>query len=159
DRNVLGRSIILDGSPSQIIGVMPEGFRIADTPMQLILPGHIDPADAYLAGFADFAVARLKPGVSIEQANADIGRMIPIWMRSCPSLAGGRTAELGAIEVYSSWRMRPKVLPLRETVVGNIGEVLWVVMATLAAVMLIACANVANLLLVHVESRRQELAV
>lgn len=159
DRNVLGRSIIIDGTASQIIGVMPAGFRVADVPMQLILPGHIDPAEAYLAGFADFAVARLRRGVSIEQANADIGRLIPIWMRSWPSIRGGAIPDVRAVTAYEAWRIGPKVVPLRETVVGNVGDVLWVVMGTLGVVMLIACANVANLLLVHVEGRRQELAV
>src|SRR5262249_42906455 len=57
------------------------------------------------------------------------------------------------------WRIVPNLRPLHETIVGNVGEVFWVVMATLGAVMLIVCANVANLLLVHLESRRQELAI
>lgn len=159
DPNVLGRKIILNGLPAEIIGVMPVGFRIADTPMQLIMPGRIDPATAVLAGFADFAVGRLRPGVSIEQANADIGRLIPIWMHSWPSITGGANPDPDAIAAYEGWRIGPKVLPLRATVVGNVGDVLWVVMGTLGVVMLIACANVANLLLVHVEGRRQELAV
>jgi predicted permease len=64
-----------------------------------------------------------------------------------------------AIQVFSSWRIAPKLRRLRETIVGNVGDVLWVVMGTLGVVMLIACANVANLLLVHVENRRSEFAV
>jgi predicted permease len=159
DRNVLGRTILLDGFPSRIIGVMPAGFRIADTPMQVIMPLRLDRAKVFLAGFGFNTIARLRRDVTLEQANADIGRLIPIWMHSWPSLIGGASPDLRAIEVYEGWKIGPKVRPLRETVVGNVGEVLWVIMGTLAAVMLIACANVANLLLVHVESRRQELAV
>jgi predicted permease len=138
---------------------MPAAFRIADTPMQMIVAPRIDRADTYLAGFANFGIARLKPGVTIEQANADIGRLIPIWMRSWGSIKGGGIPDDKAVKAYEAWKIGPKVVPLRTTVVGNIGDVLWVVMGTLAVVMLIACANVANLLLVHVEARRQELAV
>ncbi len=61
--------------------------------------------------------------------------------------------------VFGSWHVAPNLRPLRETIVGNVGDVLWVVMGTLGAVMLIVCANVANLLLVHLEGRRRELAV
>ncbi|HKD05640.1 MAG TPA: FtsX-like permease family protein, partial [Bryobacteraceae bacterium] len=65
----------------------------------------------------------------------------------------------GAIRVFGPWRITPDLRPLRETIVGNVGEALWMVMGTLAVVMLIVCANVTNLLLVHMEGRRQELAV
>ena len=61
--------------------------------------------------------------------------------------------------IYETWRIAPALRPLKQQVIGNVGSVLWVVMATIGLVMLIACANVANLLLVRAEARQQELAI
>jgi predicted permease len=152
DAGVIGRTIIVESVPRRVIGVMPKAFRIADLPAAIILPMQLDEAKAQLAGFYLNAVGRLKPGVSVQQAQADVARLIPIWMHS----QGDNPT---AVQVFSSWHVAPNLRPLRDTIVGNVGDVLWVVMATLGAVMLIACANVANLLLVHVEGRRQEFAV
>jgi predicted permease len=159
DRSVIGRRLLVDARPREIAGIMPVGFRIADTPADLILPLQLDRSRATLAGFHLQSIARLKPGVSIEQANADIARLIPIWMRTWPSFPGGNAYDQLAEKVYSSWRIGPNIRPLRESVVANVRSVLWVVMGTLAIVMLIACANVANLLQVRVDARQSELAV
>jgi predicted permease len=160
DRSVIGRKIMVDARPREIVGVMPSGFRIADAPFDLILPIKFDRSRAILAGFYLSALGRLKPGVSIQQANADIARLIPIWVRSWPSMVGQPSGDTRAESVYiASWRIGPNLRPLRDSVVGSIGGVLWVIMGTLSMVMLIACANVANLLLVRVEARQQELGV
>jgi predicted permease len=158
DRSVVGRKINVDGRTLAIAGVMPAGFRIADEPSDLILHLPLDRSRAILAGFAFRGLARLKPGVSIEQANADIARLLPIWMRSWPSFPKGKPDVL-AEKVYTSWRITPNLQPLRDTVTGNIGSVLWVIMGTLGIVMFIVCANVANLLLVRADSRQQEFAM
>ncbi len=159
DRSIIGRKILVDARPREIVGVMPAGFRIADTPADLILPLRLDRSHAILAGFYLHSVGRVKPGVSIEQANADIARLIPIWMRSWPSIQGDNSRDVIAEKVYRSWRIGPNIRPLRDSVVGNVRSVLWVVMGTLGMVMLIACANVANLLLVRMDARQSELAV
>ncbi|HKE27703.1 MAG TPA: ABC transporter permease [Bryobacteraceae bacterium] len=161
DRSVIGRAILVDAVPREVVGVMPAGFRIADKPADLILPMQLDRRRAILAGFSLNSIARLKPGVSIKQANADIARLLPIWVRSWPDTPGGDTSASGFAEqlFLHSWRIGPDIRPLRESVVGNVRSVLWVVMGTLAIVMLIACANVANLLLVRVDARQSELAV
>src|SRR6185295_9028753 len=104
-------------------------------------------------GFTYQGVARLRPGVTIAQANADIARMIPIWMKSWPEAPGTSS------RVYETWKIRPDLRPLKQEVVGGITDVLWVVMATIGLVMLIACANVANLLLVRAEVRQRELSL
>ncbi|HWC95536.1 MAG TPA: ABC transporter permease, partial [Candidatus Sulfopaludibacter sp.] len=161
DRSAIGRTILVDAVPREIIGVMPASFRIADTPADLILPMQLDRRQAILGGFNLASIARLKPGVSLGQANADIARLLPIWVRSWATDPGGPAGAGGFAEklFLASWRIGPNIRPLRETVVGNVRSVLWVVMGTLAMVMLIACANVANLLLVRVDSRQSELAL
>jgi predicted permease len=160
DRSIVGRSIMVDSRPREILGVMPAGFRIADTPADLILPFQFDRRRSLLAGFAFQGIGRLMPGISIEQANADIARLLPIWMRSWPSVPGGESGDAMAERVYGEgWRITPALKPLQKQVVGSIGDVLWVIMGTLGVVMLIACANIANLLLVRGAGRRRELAV
>ncbi len=161
DRSVIGRKILVDSVPREIVGVMPLSFRIADTPADIVLPMQLDRRQAILEGFSLASIARLKPGVSIGRANADIARLLPVWARSWASNPGGAPGDRGFAEqlFLSSWRIGPNIRPLRDSVVGNVRSLLWVVMSTLAMVMLIACANVANLLLVRVDGRQSELAL
>ena len=157
---MIGRKILVDAIPREIVGVMPAGFRIADTPADLILPLQLDRRQAILEGFYLTSIARLKPGISIDQANADIARLLPVWVRSWASTPGGdRRLASPSSCFFPPGGSRPNIRPLRESVVGNVRSVLWVVMGTLAMVMLIACANVANLLLVRVDGRQSELAL
>jgi predicted permease len=159
ERSVIGKKMLIDGRSREVVGVMPAGFRIADVPADLILPLQLDRSRSTLAGFWLTGLARLKPGVSLEQANADIARLIPIWMRSWPSFPNGPPNDVLAEKVYTDWRIAPNLQPLRDTVTGNVGSVLWVIMATLGIVMLLVCANVANLLLVRADARQQEFAM
>jgi putative ABC transport system permease protein len=153
DRSVVGRSITVGSRPREIVGVMPRGFRIVTAEPDLIAVIPLVRSRLILAGFGFEAVARLKPGVTITEANADVARMLPIWMGAWPTITGGDK------RVYETWRIAPALRPLKQDVVGSVGSALWLVMGTIAIVMLIACANVANLLLVRAESRQQELAV
>jgi predicted permease len=79
--------------------------------------------------------------------------MVPIWMDSWTNGPGTNP------HAYQTWRITPAIIPLKRAVIGNVGDLLWVVMATIGLVMVIACANVTNLMLVRGEARRQELAV
>lgn len=150
DRGVIGRNIQTNSVSSEIVGVMPQGFRILDQAFDLILPAQFDRSKLSLPGFFLQSVGRLKPGVTMAQADADIARLVPVWMRSWPHPNP---------KIYETWRIAPAIRPLKDDVLHGIGDVLWVVMATIGLVMLIACANVANLLLVRGEARQQELAV
>ena len=116
------------------------------------MPLAFDRSRLVLAGFGWQGLARLKPGVTIAQANADLARLLPIWMGSWPNGLGVNP------RTYESWRITPAIRPMKEEVVGNIGGVLWTIMATIGLVMLIASANITNLLLVRAETRRHELA-
>jgi predicted permease len=153
DPSVVGRTLTVDSRPREIVGVMPQGFRFVNAESDLIVPLAFDRGRTILAGFAFQGIGRLKPGVTIAQADADVARLVPIWMDSWTNGPGSNG------RIYETWRITPDMRPLKQQVVGNVSDVLWVVMATIGLVMLIACANVTNLLLVRAESRQQELAV
>jgi predicted permease len=152
DTSIVGRTLTIDSRPHTVIGVMPKEFRFARDP-ELILPQRFQRNQQFLGPFGSLAIARLKPGVTIEQANADVARMLGIWLNAWPVPPGmDRT-------VFQKARLTPRILPLKQEIVGDIGTTLWVVMGSLGLVLLIACANVANLSLVRAEARQQELAI
>jgi predicted permease len=154
ETSVIGRSITVDGKSREVIGVLPQGFHFLDyEDAALVVPFKWDRSKTKLGNFSFEAMARLKPGVTMAQANADVARMLPIANRSFPAPEGFSAA------LFEKAQIAPNLWPLKRDVVGDIGKVLWVLMASIAMVLLIACANVANLLLVRVDGRRQELAI
>ena len=153
DKSVVGRGLTVDSRPREIVGVLPEGFRVGAAHPDVVLPLGFDRSRLTLPGFGFQAVARLKPGVTIAEASADVARMVPIWMSSWPAAASVNP------RIYESWRIAPALRPLKEDVIGNVAGALWILMGTIGIVMVIACANVASLLLVRAEGRQQELAV
>src|SRR6516225_1591431 len=153
DQSVIGRNLTVDSLPRQIVGIMPKGFRVVKAEPDLILPLAFDRGRVILAGFGFLGIGRLKPGVTIAQANADLARLLPVWMDTWSNGPNSNS------RWYENWRIRPTIRPLKEQVIGNAGDVLWVVMGTIALVMFMACANVTNLLLVRAEARQHELAL
>jgi predicted permease len=152
--SVLGRSITADGKSRAIIGVLPQGFHFLDEEdPALVIPFKWDRNKIKLGNFSYTALARLKPGVTMAQASTDMARLLPIVIRSFPSPEGF------SIKLFEQAQFAPALRPLKQDVVGDVGNVLWLLMGSIALVLLIACANVANLLLVRVEGRRQELAI
>lgn len=153
NRSVIGQTLTVDSLPRQIVGVMPRGFRIVKTDPDLLLPLAFDRGRVILAGFGFNGIGRLKPGITIAQANADLARLLPVWMDTWSNGPGSNG------RWYENWKIRPTIRPLKQQVVGSVGDILWVVMGTIALVMLIAYANVTNLLLVRAEARQHELAL
>jgi predicted permease len=153
DPGVVGRTISVNSQARVIAGVMPRGFKIVNYDFDLLIPLALDPVKEQLAGFAYRGIARLRPGVAISQANADLASLLNVWMDSWSNGPGSDP------HWYLRWKITPALQPLKETVVGSIQTVLWVVMGTIGIVMLIACTNVANLLVVRADARQQELAV
>jgi predicted permease len=153
DPGVVGKRIVIDGNAGEVIGVMPRNFRFMNQNAGLILPFHLNRGSAFIGNFSYQAVARLKPGATIAQANADVARMLPIMV------ANFRPAPGMNLKMIEEARLGPNVRPLKNDVVGDVGKVLWVLMGTIGIVLFIACANVANLLLVRAEGRQQELAI
>ena len=154
NKSVIGTNLTLDGTAHEIIGVLPQNFRFLDwNELELIVPMQFDRSKTKLGNFSYNGIARLKPGVTLQQANTDLARLIPISIRTFPPPDGFSLA------LFEKAHFLPDVHSLKKDVIGDVGNVLWVLMGSIALVLLVACANVANLLLVRVEGRRQELAV
>ena len=153
DPSAVGRTLTVDGKPFEIIGVLPESFRFLDRTPQIVVPFRFDRAKVFVGNFSYQGVARLKPGVTIEQANADVARMLPLTIERFPLPPGFSR------QMFDDAKIGPRVRPLSEDVIGDVGQMLWILLGTVGVVLLIACANVANLFLVRSEGRQQELAI
>jgi putative ABC transport system permease protein len=150
--DVLGKTITIDSRPRTVIGVMPASFQFLAADPELILPHRFDRGRLFLGNFSYQGIARLKPGASVAQANDDVGRMLPAWIQAWPVPPGLDK------RIFENAKLAPALRPLKQDIVGNVADVLWVLMGTIGVVLVIACANVANLLLVRMEGRQQELA-
>ena len=148
DRDVLGRAIVIDFVPHRVIGVMPPSFRFVNFAPDMLLPQRFPKNPAGPDEFGHPGIARLKPGVTIASANQDLARVWKIWAET-----------EGAATTLDAFHITPNLRPLKKDVVGDVGSVLRVLMGALGLVLLMVCANVANLVLVRAQSRQQEFAV
>jgi predicted permease len=146
-REVLGRTMVIDFVPHQVIGVMPRNFRLVHLSPDIILPQRFPksgvPEENSYAG-----IARLRPGATIASADQDLARVWKIWAET-----------EGAARTLETFHITPNLRSLKKDVVGDVGSVLSVLMGALGLVLLLVCANVANLVLVRAQSRQQEFAV
>ena len=149
DPNIVGRSIELDGEPVEVVGVMPEGFAFPGEDVNVIRAMYVDP-DGTFGEFGTRAIARLSPGATVEGAQArstELLSRIPEYFTELQS------------EFLVAAEFSVTVETLRDRMVADVETAMWLVMGTVAFVLLIACANVANLFLVRAESRQKEMAV
>jgi putative ABC transport system permease protein len=144
----VGRTLVVDGVAREVVGVLPEGFRFFEYDAHIYYPlQHVRGAAQFPSGDGR-AIALLKDGVTLAEANADVARMIPLLRQ-----------EFGREEQAVQLEIRPALRPLKDSVVGDLSETLWILMGTIALLWLIACANAANLLLVRTQARVPELVV
>ncbi len=150
----VGQMLNIDGTARQIVGVLPRNFRFLDfRDPAVVMPMRFNRTTMKLGQFSYQGLARLRPNATIPQANADIARMLPIVWRAFPPPEGFSLA------LFQQAHIDANVRPLKQDVVGDIGGPLRVLMGCIAMVLLIACANVANLWLVRLEARRRELSL
>lgn len=159
DEAAIGAQLSMDSLPSQVVGIMPPDFRFLDMTPQpdVILAVRLDPpaAQMYSGSFNFETLARLKPGVTLAEAQVDAERALAIWPEAWPL-----PPDVGATrEMIRSWRVTPLVRPLKDDLVGGIASTLWVFMGAIGAVLLVACANIANLMLVRSDAQRHEFGV
>src|SRR5688572_21279555 len=151
DPEVLGRSVVLNGVTRTIVGVMPKGFSYPTPRAEVYVPLVIDPTTAPIANFSAQGIARLVRGATVEEMHTEMEGLIARLGELYPGDGqAGFLAEVGLKSVAE---------PLKESIVGEVSRTLWILLGTVAFVLLIACANVANLFLVRADGRHRELAL
>src|SRR5215472_6149846 len=149
DPAIIGRPIQLEGTSRQVVGVMPPDFRFPSSKTKIWVPLHNDPRDTILYWADDYmpVIGRLRPGVTLEQARTEI------------RIFQSRVGALFPWTMPKDWNADVSVLPLRSGMVADIRLRLLMLLGAVTLVVLIACANVANLTLARSAAREKEIAV
>ena len=148
DSAIIGRSITLDGVVREVVGVMPQGFAFPTPESQVWVPMRVDRTN--LGGFYLGSIGRLRAGVTPAAASTELATLLPRAAQLVDFLTEKALRDAG---------IRPDVHPYLDDVVAGIRPTLWTLWAMVGLVLLIACVNVACLLLVRAESRRREVAL
>ena len=151
DPKVVGTMLKVDGVATRIVGVMPAGFHFPSAEIELWTPLTIDPANLQVGSFNYDGIGRLRPGVAPERAARELSELA-VRVTDLPNAIIDR-------DMMRTARFGVLVHPLRDDIVGDVALVLWLVLGSVGIILLIACANVANLFLVRAEGRQREVAV
>jgi predicted permease len=152
---VVGETVQLEGRPHEVVGIMPPGSDVMDNHTQVWLPLWVHPAIAQgRANHVLRVIGRLKEGVTLEQAQTELTAMVDRWAERVGTTEHAPTNHPSRV-VDHTLRMRA----LQDAVLGSAGRSIWLLQAAVGFVLLIVCANLANLLMARAESRRREFAV
>jgi putative ABC transport system permease protein len=151
DPAVLGSELAVDGVPHRIVGVMPAGFRFPSAETDLWEPMTIDPSHLATGAFNYHGIGRLRTGQGTERAAHELSDLL---FRAADLPDGALTRE-----TIESAKLAVLVRPLRDDIVGDVARVLWILLGSVGLILVIACANVANLFLVRAEARLRDVAV
>jgi len=152
DPAIVGRTILIDNTPTEVVGVMPPSFRFPEDDVRLWLPLHLD-GTTTLGGFWLQVVGRMREGIRPSEVRTETQALYQGLGESFPAEPGRVRFMLEAV------RITALVTSLKSSMVGRVARTLWILLGTVGIVLLIACANVANLFLVRAESRQREVAV
>lgn len=152
DPGVVGRVVRIEGEPTEIVGVMARGFSLPDGEVDVWMPLYLDPSQPPVNAHWLSAVGRLSPDATVAQAQAELNRITSRFPDLFP-----QAYFPGFMEEYG---FRTRVQSLKDHIIGpEVKRSLWIVLGAVSLVLVIACANVANLFLVRTEGRRREVAV
>lgn len=153
--DVVGRTLYVNSAARVVVGVMPDRFRFPDAATRVWLPAKLDRDRTGMGDFSYRGVARLAPGADAGLAERELAAALPRLADDFPRLASG----MATADWLAEARPAPVVTPLRGEVTRGVARALWMLAAAAALVLLVACANVTNLMLIRADGRRAELAV
>ena len=155
DPHIVGRSLVVNGVKREVVGVMPPSFRFPNAQTQIWTPLQLDPANPPPTAFAYNGIARLKPGVTIADAQRDFTAVLPRVVELFPKFVPGITTQ----QIMQQTKPIPVLSALGDDITGGIAGTLWLMGGAAALLLIVACVNVATLALVRFDARERELAV